>query len=247
MNTCAERFGTSIIGGDTKESREINLTATAFGVVDKEHFMSRSGARQGDIVALTGVLGEAAAGLEALKRKFKRPNAIKALLEPMPRVPEGISLGATRAVTSCIDTSDGLSSSLHHLARSSGVGFNIDFESLPISKEVGKAGLDVEGAALHFGGEYELLMTIAPDKVDIARRAVEGHGCRFTIIGKVIEKGLFLWKDGKGKRLEDLGWEHFRPVKKVPRKRRGHGKGRKRKRAKRKPRKRKRTRKKRKR
>jgi thiamine-monophosphate kinase len=219
MRICAKRFDTSIIGGDTKESKEISLTGTAFGLVNRKNFMARKGARPGDIVAVTGDLGVAAAGLESLKRKIKRPKAIKALLEPVPRVREGISLGETGVVTSCMDISDGLSSSLYHLSRASRTGFRIEYGDLPISKEIAKVGLDEEDAVLHFGGEYELLMTIRPraGDVEIARGAVEKHGCRFSVIGKVIEKGIFLQKEGKASRLKDLGWEHFRPVRKLRR------------------------------
>jgi thiamine-monophosphate kinase len=215
MKRCASQYGTRVLGGDTKESKEMSLTGTAFGIVPKDNFMARRGARSGDLVAITGELGLAAAGLECIKSGFKRPKAIKALLEPVPRVVEGIALGRTGAVTSCMDTSDGLSSSLYHLARASGKGFMIDHEKLPISAEVGKLGLMEDDAVLHFGGEYELLMTIDPEAVHDAKKAIESNGCRFTIIGKVVDKGISIKRKGNIFRLEDLGWEHFRSVRKV--------------------------------
>jgi len=215
MKKCARRYGTNIIGGDTKESKDLNLTGTAFGMVKKSNFMARSGARSGDLVAVTGELGIAAAGLESLKGKVKIQKAIKALLEPEPRVHEGISLGETGAVTSCMDISDGLSSSLHHLSRASGTGFKIHYDDLPISGEVAKVGLHEEDAVLHFGGEYELLMTVGPASAPLARKAVEAHGTRFTVIGKVVPKGITLRKGQRTSRLQDLGWEHFSPIRRT--------------------------------
>jgi len=217
MDKCATSFDTFIIGGDTKESGELNLAGTALGLVKKDVFMSRSGARVGDMVAMTGRLGGAAAGFQAIKKGLKRPAALKALLEPWPRVREGIALSYTRAVTSCIDISDGLSTSLHHLAKASKVGFTIAREMLPVHEEVNKVGFAdekaIEDAMLHFGGEYELLMTIDPglDSLAKASAAVNSQGTQLTVIGVVTEKGIVLKKGKKVKDIEDRGWEHFSP------------------------------------
>lgn len=218
MNACAKEFGTTIIGGDTKESKEVSLAATAFGTVPKENFMPRSGAKVGDVVAVTGTLGLAAAGMEALRLKLRRPKALKALLEPWPRVREGISLGETQAVSSSIDISDGLSTSLHHLAKASRVGFKVDFDNLPITDEVQKFGLDENDAGLHFGGDYELLITFQHKNLDLVVKAVGSHGTELTVIGEVTRKGISIKKDGKVSRLGNHGWEHFKPPKKVKRK-----------------------------
>jgi len=214
MDRCAKTFGTAVIGGDTKESCELTLTGTAFGLVKKKAFMPRSGARVGDLVAMTGSLGGAAAGYQALKRGLTRPKALKALLEPWPRVHEGRALGEVRVVTSCIDISDGLSTSLHHLAGASKVGFSISYEMLPVHDEVQKVGFcddkALQDAVLHFGGEYELLMTLSPDNLSKANKAVERFGTELTVIGVVTRSGILIEKDGKARPLENNGWEHFR-------------------------------------
>ena len=214
MDLCARTFGTSVIGGDTKESCDVTLTGTAFGLVKKNAFMPRSGAHVGDLVAVTGRLGGAAAGYQAIKHRLKRPTAIKALLEPWPRVPEGIALGKAHAANSCIDISDGLSTSLHHLAGASGVGFSISFDMLPVHDAVQKVGFrnseEIEGAVLHFGGEYELLMTLDPKGLAKARTAIEGCGTELTVIGVVTRSKVLLEKDGKMRPLPNKGWEHFR-------------------------------------
>ena len=214
MDLCAKTFGTAVIGGDTKESRELTLTGTAFGLVKKEAFMPRSGARPGDLVAMTGCLGGAAAGHQALKRGLKRPKAVKALLEPWPRVREGRALGEAHVVTSCIDISDGLSTSLHHLAGASKVGFSISYEMLRVHDEVQKVGFRddkaIQNAVLHFGGEYELLMTLDPDKLSKASKALARFGTKLTVIGVVSRSGILIEKDGTAHPLENKGWEHFR-------------------------------------
>jgi thiamine-monophosphate kinase len=220
MDRCATTFDTFIIGGDTKESGELNLTGTAFGLVKKDAFMPRSGARPGDMVAVTGRLGGAAAGFQAINSGLKRPAAQKALLEPWPRVREGIALGYTHIITSCIDISDGLSTSLHHLAKASKMGFSISRDLLPVHEEVYKVGFAdekaVEEAVLHFGGEYELLMTIDPGLGSLAKAsaAVNSQGTELTVIGVVTEKGVVMKRGNKLMDLEDRGWEHFRPRKK---------------------------------
>jgi len=214
MDRCARTFGTAVIGGDTKESCDVTLTGTAFGLVKKDAFMARKGARVGDLVAMTGSLGGPAAGYLALKRGLKRPKAIKALLEPWPRVREGRALGEAHVATSCIDISDGLSTSLHHLAGASKVGFSISYDMLRVHEEVQRVGFrdekEVQAAVLHFGGEYELLMTLGPHKLAKACKALKRYGTELTVIGVVTRSGILIEKDGKARALENKGWEHFR-------------------------------------
>ena len=100
---CAVTFGTTIVGGDTKETTEITLCGTAFGSVKKAEFMSRIGAHPGDVVAVTGTLGKAGAGYYALKQKSNEKKLSKALLEPLPRLKEGRLL----AQQQCGDVIDG--------------------------------------------------------------------------------------------------------------------------------------------
>jgi thiamine-monophosphate kinase len=214
MDRCARTFGTSVIGGDTKESCEITLTGTAFGLVKKDAFMPRSGARIGDLVAVTGRLGGAAAGYQALRRGLKVPQAVKALLEPWPRVREGMVLAKAHVATSCIDISDGLSTSLYHLAGASKVGFSISYEMLPVHEAIQKVRFPTEraiqNAVMHFGGEYELLMTLDPGNLLKASKALKRLGTELTVIGVVTRSKILIEKDGKAQPLENKGWEHFR-------------------------------------
>ena len=212
---CATQYGTSIIGGDTKENPNVMLCGTAFGIVKKNEFMGRKGAKPGDIVAVTGTLGKAAAEYYAFKHNVGKKN-LKGLLEPEPRLEEGIMLAKAGVVTSCMDISDGLSSSLYQLQELNDVGFKIDEEKIPQSQELleltGKIKtLNVHELSIHFGGDYELLLTISPDKFEKAQKIVENTGNQLTPIGIVTKDDkIVIISNGIDKVLENKGYEHFK-------------------------------------
>jgi thiamine-monophosphate kinase len=218
MKDCASLFDAQIIGGDTNEGEELVLSGTALGLVDKKHFMARKGARVGDIVAVTGELGSAGAGFHACKNNLNYKKSLRALMQPTPRVNEGIALSKTNAATGSMDISDGLAISLHQLSEANNVGFEIEWEKIPISEETKeiceKTGVSPEELALYFGGDYEVLVTIKPDKFTMAQRTIEisGDGTKLTAIGLVTEaqKGILLaYPNDKRKKIGNRGYEHF--------------------------------------
>lgn len=215
-DACAVRFGTMVVGGDTKETKEITLCGTAFGTVKKDEFMSRIGARPGDVVAVTGTLGKAGIGCYALKRNKKEKIFSKALLEPQPRLKEGRLLAQLQSVTSSMDLSDGLSASLYQLQEINSVGFEIDKHALPLASGLNKRfyadhRIDPYSLALHFGGDYELLVTISPQKFEKTKRTLQQHGISFAPIGTVTQKRkIILLENGTKKILPNKGYEHFK-------------------------------------
>jgi thiamine-monophosphate kinase len=215
-DACAVRFGTTIVGGDTKETTEITLCGTAFGTVKKDEFMSRSGAQPGDIVAVTGTLGKAGVGFYALKRNKKEKKLSKALLEPHPRLKEGRLLAQLHSVTSSMDLSDGLSASLYQLQELNAVGFEIKKNDVPLASGLHQRflteyGVDPYSLALHFGGDYELLVTISPQKFEKTKRTLQKHGITFTPIGIVTQKRkIMMFENGTKKMLPNKGYEHFK-------------------------------------
>jgi thiamine-monophosphate kinase len=214
-DACATQFGTSIVGGDTKETREIILSGTAFGTVKKDEFMGRKGAKPGDIVAVTGKLGKAAAGYYALKHNMRNKEILKGLLEPIPRIKEGIALAKTKIISSSMDISDGLSSSLYQLQELNNVGFEIDKEKIPLPtallKFEGKKDINIYEYAMHFGGDYELLLTLPRDKFDKAQKSLVKTGTPLTVIGEVTKEKKINIIDGQTKKiLQNKGYEHFR-------------------------------------
>jgi len=215
-DACAVAFGTTIVGGDTKETQEITLCGTAFGMVKKDEFMSRTGAHPGDVVAVTGTLGKAGAGYYALKRRSPEKKLSKAFLEPVPKLKEGRLLAQQRLVTSSMDLSDGLSASLYQLQEFNNVGFEIKKSALPLASELCELldknhGFNPYSLALHFGGDYELLVTMSAEAIEKAQKRLRKHGVDLTAIGIVTKKKDIVLVDNRNKRiLENKGYEHFK-------------------------------------
>jgi len=218
LNAGAREYDTYIIGGDTNEASDLIMSLSVFGLARKDHVMLRSGAKPEDIVAVTGSFGKTSAGLKMLLENRKAPEDIRSsLLEtvymPKARLKEGLALSTTRAVTSAIDSSDGLAWSLHELLKASNVGFLI--ESVPVATEAIKFAeinsLDPLDLALYGGEEYELVLTVKPSLWDKAEKAVKSVGGNLIKIGKVTaEKQIVLEVKGERQVIEPRGWEHFR-------------------------------------
>lgn len=215
-DACAVTYGTTIVGGDTKETGEITLCGTAFGTIKKDEFMSRIGACPGDVVAVTGTLGKAGAGYYALKRGVLDKKLFHALLEPTPKLKEGRLLAQYQGVTSSMDLSDGLSSSLYQLQELNNVGFEIKKSAIPLASELFELlekqhGIDPYNIALHFGGDYELLVTMSSEAFEKAKKTLKRHGADLTAIGTVTRKKDIVLLDGENKKvLENKGYEHFK-------------------------------------
>jgi len=208
MDECASRYGTHIIGGDTDAHDELTIVGTALGKVKKGHLIRRSGARVGDLVCMTGHTGTAGAALFALDKKIPvSQDILKALFEPVPRIFEGMALAGTGSVTSMMDISDGLALSLHDMSMAGSVGFKIYESRLPVLPDVKRLlkKQELHEAAVFTGGDFELLFTVAPDKIEKARKA-----CPLTVIGEVIDKGVFIERAGRVEELKARGYEHFR-------------------------------------
>lgn len=216
MKDCASRYGTGVLGGDLDSHDELTLTGTALGWVEKELVLRRRGARPGDLLCTTGTLGSGGAGLRvALEAEGKviedDPILLaltKKLLEPTPRMKEGRALALTKSVTAMMDNSDGLALSLFDLAEASNVGFSVRKENIPIDPSVRRVAEDEDDAtdlALYAGGDFELVFTVTPDRIEDASKA-----CELTVIGKVLEERIIVIKSDEGKRaLEPRGYQHM--------------------------------------
>jgi len=218
LNAGAREYSTYIIGGDTNEALNLVISISLFGIAKNGKIILRSGAKPGDIVAVTGFFGKTAAGLNILVDGFEAPAEIrKALVEsvlmPKARLKEGLVLSRTNAVTAAIDSSDGLAWSLHEIAKSSKVGFLID--KLPIAEEAEEFakinGLDPLELTLYGGEEYELVLTIKPVLWKKAERVVKKIGGKLFPIGKTIAERQLVLKVNRTKLIiEPRGWEHFK-------------------------------------
>jgi len=218
LNAGAREYNTFVIGGDTGEASDLVISISLFGLARKGALMLRSGARPGDVVAVTGLFGKAAAGLRFLLHGLKiradaRSELVEAVLMPKARLDVGLTLSHTKAVTASIDSSDGLAWSLHEIARASKVGFLVD--AVPASRKVEEFakmnGLDPIEVTFYGGEEYELVLTLKPELFDEAKKAAELVGVELLPIGKVTARqGIVLKIEGKRRVIESRGYEHFR-------------------------------------
>jgi thiamine-monophosphate kinase len=205
--TLAERYSVDLIGGDTT-SGPLTLTVTALGLVPTGQALRRSTAQPGNIICVTGHLGDAGLGLKINQGYYcKQPDAaLKRFNQPDPQVKAGQALiGIANA---CIDISDGLVGDLRHILQQSQVGACIEWEALPLSTEV-LTYIEETGdwaMPLTAGDDYELCFTISPEKVD----AISFPYARIGAIE--VELGLRLNKSGNIQSLEIKGFEHFSGV-----------------------------------
>ena len=218
LNEGAREYGVYIVGGDTNESSDLIIDCMLIGFCEKKKLMKRSGAKPGDLVAVTGYFGKTSAGLKILLEGLSPPEELRkplveSVLMPRARLKEGLALASLGAVTSSIDSSDGLAWSLHELSSASNVGFLI--KNVPIAPEAlafaEKYGLDPIELCLYGGEEYEIVMTIKPNFWDEVEEIMENLGTPVMKIGEVIEERK-IEVEANGERIivEKRGWEHFK-------------------------------------
>ncbi len=193
MMEILKKYNVEYLGGDMKESKIAGMSGIALGVVDKDKILKRRGAKIGDGIYLTGSLGRQAAGYYLWKNGFEE--GWKYLLDVEPRILEGRELAGK--ASSCMDLSDGLLHTIQQMERINSLGFNIQFDELPIHPLAYEVSEDLkiplETLVLSFGGEYELFFT-SPS----------------FILGKeigIVDRIGGIWKDGK--RIEGEGYAHF--------------------------------------
>ena len=219
LNAGAREYGAYVIGGDTGETCDLTISISLYGKAKQDKLMLRSGAKPGDILAVTGMFGKSAAGLQLLLDEnlvvppVTRLALENAVLNPHARLAVGLALAKSGCVSASMDSSDGLAWSLYELMQMSGVGFVV--ETIPLASETAEFskqnGLDAEALALYGGEEYELVLTINPQKWAEAKAAVEALGGNLTAIGRVtVEKQVTLMVNGEKQLIEPHGYEHFK-------------------------------------
>lgn len=221
LNAGTREYDTYVVGGDTGEASDLIISLSVFGIAKKGDVVLRSGMRPGDLLAVTGLFGKTAAGLKILVEGYHiqpgiRQVLVQSVLMPRARLREGLALNSTKAVTAAIDSSDGLAWSLHEMARGSNLGFFID--NIPIAEEAEQFAkinkLDPLELALYGGEEYELVLTIKPELLEKAKKAVKNVDGNLLLIGKVVNKrGIFVETEGKRRVVKPRGYEHFKDVK----------------------------------
>ena len=227
-----QQHGVELVGGDTSSSHQgIFLSITLIGRIDPKLAIGRKRAQVGDLIYVTGTLGDSLSGLKILQAtatkrsrrgtKTQRSKMERFLinrhLRPTPRMQVGRLLAEHRLATAAIDISDGLSGDLIHICRESRVGAELEAEALPISESCrvyamqhGARSLDL---ALTGGEDYELLFTVSPRKQRKLERLIRGVGIQVTRIGMIRPKqsGMRLrFATGRSRQLNEDSYQHFR-------------------------------------
>ncbi|MDQ0376796.1 thiamine-phosphate kinase [Amycolatopsis thermophila] len=200
----AQRAGAGVVGGDMVRADQLVVSITALGDLQGRAPVTRSGARPGDIVAVSGRLGWAAAGLATLGRGFRSPVAVvNAQRAPEPDYPAGPA-AARAGATAMIDVSDGLLADLGHIAEASGVGIDVRTEQLEIDRKLVDVGTALGADPLTWvltGGEDHALVATFPSFADLPA------GWRRIGAVTVADSGVTV--DGEQYHGE-TGWEHWR-------------------------------------
>jgi thiamine-monophosphate kinase len=219
----------ALIGGDTSSSPDrLFLSLTVTGSVPSGDALLRSGARAGDLLYVTGTLGDSLAGLMLLSPSRHRSAARtlsssdrKFLIErhrrPAARLRLGQTLSAHHLASAAIDLSDGLSGDLHHLCEQSRVGAEVHAGALPLSPSLRAyaraSRTDPVRLALRGGEDYELLFAVPPAKQRALHRAARRAGDRLTRIGMIKPKAFGMRireTSGRLRRLTVTSYVHFR-------------------------------------
>ena len=228
----ADRLGVDLAGGDVVRSPALFLSVTAIGSLPEgQDPVTRAGARPGDLVGVTGSLGGARAGLVlrgdlesdgpadgelVQSQRAAVTRLIDRYLRPVPRLEEGVAFGREGA-SAMIDVSDGLLADLGHIAGESGVGIELEPDSIPVDPDLQEIG-DLPGAAdpvvfaLLGGDDYELALTFPPHLLDPLEQAAGQSSVGLTVIGSVVEgEGVELpagFADPRSGPLGEHGFEH---------------------------------------
>lgn len=207
-----------LVGGDTT-SGPLTITVVAHGFVPNGQALRRDAAQVGDVVFVTGTLGDAAAGLCCLQSSDAKTTPIDVacarlisrLNRPQPRVAAGLAL--RDLANACIDISDGLLADLGHIASASGVGIEVGEDCLPGSNALFER-FDADtchALQMNGGDDYELAFTVPESNFEAMQVAMSRVNCRISRIGRVIaEAGVHvLDRNGERKQVQRKGWEHF--------------------------------------
>ena len=235
----AARHRLHVAGGNlTRSPGPLMIDVMVLGTVKRRQALTRSGARPGDELYVSGTIGAAAAGLRMLQERLALSttedtgnaasassaspvveSCVERYLRPEPRVRLGVMLSRNRAASACVDLSDGLADAAHRLAEASGVGLTIDAEALPIGAGA-RAFFDARGRdavteAMTGGDDYELLLAVRPRAHRRLSAAARHGGATLTRVGRCTDDPAVTLQRSAGGAVIDTvplpqGYSHFR-------------------------------------
>lgn len=218
--TLSKQYGVPLLGGDTTASDKLVVNVTAIGNAPNTHLKRRSGAKPGDLICVTGNLGDSAAGLRLLLAKDEFSTDEQTLVDthycPKPFVHEGVWLGGQPAVHAMMDVSDGIASDLVHIVKASGVSARVELAQLPLSAPLQRVcaeqGWNPQELAASGGEDYVLLLTadaLELTELNKSYHALFGH--ELTVIGQIVsgEPAIVWLNSGEPAAVEWKGFSHF--------------------------------------
>lgn len=200
-------YGCPLLGGDTTSSPGgLCISVTVLGESPAGKSIKRCNAKVGDLICVTGPLGDSGCGLQLILQGVERDDDGEHLIAkhylPRPRVQEGIGIAAAGA-NAMMDISDGIGSDLRHILKASGVGAEVDTSRIPISEEMrrkcSQLGWDPISIAISGGEDYELLFTISEE-------GERNHAVEHYVIGKIVPGNDIKWLGGE---KDYTGFRHF--------------------------------------
>lgn len=217
----SEKYTTPLLGGDTTKSvKHLAINVCAIGKCPKGKAKLRRTAQSGDLICVTGNLGDSAGGLRAILEKVEPSAEIEYLLQhhylPEPRINEGRTLISFSGVHAMIDISDGIASDLLHILKASNKSAQIDLEKLPLSASLKKTcnlqNWSPDELAVGGGEDYELLFTVAPEQINDLQKEFKQQ-LRKTVypIGEIKEGDTAIewYKNGQEVVFSKSGFNHF--------------------------------------
>ena len=207
-------YGIELIGGNISGSEKLFIDITIIGEVDKDRLVSRKGAADGDILFVTGTLGDSAMGLELLKTGKGTSDGFleNRHKQPTARTGAGKLLADNFTVSSMIDISDGFLIDLERITLESGLGADVYLDRLPLSEQYReRKSLFNEplSFALSGGEDYELLFTARPENVKKTEELMSGLGIQATDVGTVTGNNKINLYDGEAKNIVEYNKRGF--------------------------------------
>ena len=211
----ADGYGVQLVGGDTTRG-PLSVSVMVQGFVDPARALRRGAARAGDLVYVSGTLGDAGLALRCRQdphmQRWLHPALEERLDRPLPRLGLGMRLGSFSRCA--IDISDGLGADLGHVCEMSGVGALLDLERLPMSDHV-RAYVEATGdwsVVLSAGDDYELVFTVPPQHAAVFDEATAAWDVPVTRVGVIEQAGGLRARAPDGGIIEEVsdGYEHFR-------------------------------------
>jgi thiamine-monophosphate kinase len=218
----ATHYQCPLLGGDTDHTPgPLSVSIAAFGVLPHGTMVRRSTAKPGDVVLVTGTIGDAALGVRlrrdaSLAQRWRLSEAMSAHLKdryllPQPR--NALAEAVRQCASAAMDVSDGLAGDLAKLCRASGLAAEIDVARVPLS-DAARGAIAADPAlietALTGGDDYEIVLTLKPDKLAALRAAAEKAGVAVSEIGRIAAgQGVRFMHDGKALSFTRASYSHF--------------------------------------